>query len=750
MKRLVALLTVGWLVALQLPAHALTSKLRFVELPIDATGSDMDYDAANDLIYVAVDDAVLVYNTNGVLVDEFELDLQPGEIFLSSTSSVIYFTTDSAAFGTLDLLTSAVETLSVAELNGPAFDIVEGDPGTVYMSPMDSDGSLVQVDVSSLTVTELSNGETVANSYLAHDPDGFLYFANTTLNKVDLSIAGGPVVDSTDGAGPVKVSPTGELVAIPNALLSSSTLDLMASALGGPAFSQDGATVFFGEATITPIDTSTFQAGEEILGCSGGSGAPFEVLSSGGFVSLGFNLLCISSTPAPPQGGKSCDVNGDGRGDPIIGDPLSDFGSGSNDGGIHEYHGAFGFPEFDRTITQNTTGVLDSAQAGDRFGSVTVCGDFDKDGFDDVAVGVPRENHGTAIDAGAVNVLPGSGSGITAVDDQFWHQDVTGVVGSNETGDRFGSALASGDFNGDGFDDLAVGAPGEDITATDDGSVTVLFGSASGLVHAGNYSLHQSTPGVLGTPADGDGFGYEMTVGDFDNDGFDDLAVGLWLKDVGNDPDAGLVAILYGSASGVNGDRDQTIHQENITPAAVGERADHFGRSMSVGDFNGDGYSDLLIGTPEEDLSTVIDAGAWTVVYGSATGLDPAVSWTVDQNSPGVASVAASFERFGWTAAAGDFNGDGIDDAAVGARLGTTGVFFGESSAGLTASADTTIENLFSFSVHRSLWSDDITGEGFGDLISMNDVGSVWFGSYDGIPFAESQLLSSGHVGGSP
>ncbi len=107
--------------------------------------------------------------------------------------------------------------------------------------------------------------------------------------------------------------------------------------------------------------------------------------------------------------------------------------------------------------------------------------DFNGDGFADRAIGVPLEDVGSADDAGAVNVLYGSGGGLADAGNQVRTQDDLGGEAA-ETGDQFGAALTTGDFDGDGFADLAVGAPREDLgSAADAGTVSVLYGSASGL-----------------------------------------------------------------------------------------------------------------------------------------------------------------------------------------------------------------------------------------------------------------------------
>ena len=129
-------------------------------------------------------------------------------------------------------------------------------------------------------------------------------------------------------------------------------------------------------------------------------------------------------------------------------------------------------------------------------------------------------------DAGAVQVLYGSAAGVTARD-QLWHQGRKGIKNKLEKNDRFGQALASGDFDADGYADLAVGIPGEDIgKKRDTGAVQVLYGSPTGLT-ARDQVWHQGKPGVPGKSEAGDWFGGGLAVGDFDADGFADLAVGV-------------------------------------------------------------------------------------------------------------------------------------------------------------------------------------------------------------------------------
>ena len=150
--------------------------------------------------------------------------------------------------------------------------------------------------------------------------------------------------------------------------------------------------------------------------------------------------------------------------------------------------------------------------------------DFNGDGHADLAVGAPEEDlgaHGEIDDAGAVQVLYGSVSGLSAnlPDDQLWTQDglwtpngsVQDIKGGPETGDRFGAALATGDFNGDGYCDLAIGIPGEDISGViDGGAVQVLYGSANGLSATNNQLWTQDSDGVKFVAQSGDHFGNSL------------------------------------------------------------------------------------------------------------------------------------------------------------------------------------------------------------------------------------------------
>src|SRR6185369_11647957 len=117
-----------------------------------------------------------------------------------------------------------------------------------------------------------------------------------------------------------------------------------------------------------------------------------------------------------------------------------------------------------------------------RFGSALAAGDFDFDGFCDLAIGIPGKDVGTEAEAGAVRIMYGGAAGLGATGAQLFDQNAPLIDDVAEAGDHFGSALAARDFDGDGFADLAIGVPGEDVgAAVDAGAVNVLYGRAQGL-----------------------------------------------------------------------------------------------------------------------------------------------------------------------------------------------------------------------------------------------------------------------------
>ena len=252
-------------------------------------------------------------------------------------------------------------------------------------------------------------------------------------------------------------------------------------------------------------------------------------------------------------------------------------------------------------------------------------GDFNGDGKDDLAVGVPGENNSS----GVVNVIyagAGDGEGLVAAGNQAWAQDggPSNLDGALENGDLFGFTLTAGDYNGDGRDDLAVGVPAEHTSGNsiaDAGAVNIIYGANGGLAGAGNQIWVQNQLEGPGEQ-DNDGFGLGIASGDFNRDGFTDLAVGAPFDNTGDASNSGAVNVIYGSDSvGLVTDGNQFWSQGLLAGAL--EPGDEFGSALVGGDFDGDGTDDLAVGSPGDDVvnNTVSNGGAVNMIYGVGPAL---------------------------------------------------------------------------------------------------------------------------------
>ena len=343
------------------------------------------------------------------------------------------------------------------------------------------------------------------------------------------------------------------------------------------------------------------------------------------------------------------DFNADGFADLAIGVYGEDIGAIGSAGAVQVLLGsAIGLTSVGNQIWhQNSGGIDDTAEASDFFGSALAAGDFNADGFADLAIGVHNESVGAVAGAGMVHVLLGSGAGLTSVGSQLWSQDSGNVLDFVEAGDEFGRALATGDFNQDGFDDLAIGVPSEDLLVAGAGSVNMLLGSAAGLTDVGNDAWHQEMPGIEDTAEADDRFGHTLAAADFDADGIDDLAIGVVDEDVGALANAGAVNMLLGSPGGLSSVDDQFWSQDSGGTLGVAEADEQFGNSLAAGDFDNDGFADLAVGVFAENQGAIFAVGAVNILPGSATGLTAAGDQRWHQNSAGILDTAEFGDGFG-------------------------------------------------------------------------------------------------------
>ncbi len=497
----------------------------------------------------------------------------------------------------------------------------------------------------------------------------------------------------------------------------------------------------------------------------------------GSIVSLG----APTSAPAATHG-LHADFNGDGYADLAVGIPYDD--NGVRGGGVQVLYGRKGglSSTGSQLWTQNTLGIPDATETDDLFGDAIAAGDFDHDGFDDLAVGVPQETIGGVWSAGAVHVLYGSTTGLKSVRTQLWTQDGDGIVDAVEPGDRFGAALTADDFNDDGYDDLAVGVPGESGVGYDKeriGAAHVLYGSYAGLDDAFNQLWTQDSPDVEGVAERFDQLGETLASGDFDGDGHADLAIAAVYEDVGTRVLAGSVNVLYGSYYRLTATGNRLWHRDlaGMGGAAAYQR---FGAALGAGDFDGDGYGDLAVGAPTSEVVEG-NVGSVDLLYGSPAGLGIVRHQVLHEALPGVLGTPSMNDLFGHALAAGDWNHDGRDDLAVGVPgetisgkkfAGAVHVFHGASTGlndldGLVGFSDQVwtqgspgIEGAVESDDHfgEALTTGDFDGDGTDDLaigVFGEAIGkahgagavNVLYGRVGGITSSRDQVFHQGSAG---
>jgi hypothetical protein len=396
------------------------------------------------------------------------------------------------------------------------------------------------------------------------------------------------------------------------------------------------------------------------------------------------------------------DLNGDGYSDVAFADPNWYNGGIQNVGHVIIYRG--GPSGLNTYPSEHVVGEA----MNDQFGlSVHPAGDVDGDGFADLIVGAPYHTS-TYTQEGRAYL--------------FWgFADDPGTAPSwNGTGSQpfgsFASSVAQGDWNGDGYDDVAV----RGTQAGGFGAVYVYSGSLSGLNAAPSWA-HGSEPGA-------NAYGYAVAnAGDVNGDGYEDLLVGSF----------GAVYLYYGSAQGLSS-----------SPGWMATGNATFGAAAaSAGDVNGDGFADLIVGA-----QTYQGAGAAYLYLGSTNGPSTTADWSVVSGHAN--------EYFGCAVAScGDVNGDGRSDIVIGARgrtldqtnEGAAYVFYGSSSMSTTPDVvlqQTSANAAFGYAVASA---GDVNGDGFSDVVigapsASGGAGSVfvYMGSSSGLnPTAVSQFTGN-------
>ncbi len=380
---------------------------------------------------------------------------------------------------------------------------------------------------------------------------------------------------------------------------------------------------------------------------------------------------------------STADVNCDGRPDLIV-------GANRNPGEVYVYYGsATGYASTPSWYAQDTT---TSTGFGNRVAGI---GDLNGDGCDEIAVGAPSHNSNT----GAVYIFYGSAGGLPDAngDGKGVPSDAAWRAIGNQMWSAFGSSIVSGDFDGNGYRDLAVATPDYNVDQTDEGRIYVFFNSAAGLpATAGVGTAQLSDAGWMfesNYAYSGMGWFRGLATANVNGDAYADLIIGIRYQANGQSNE-GRVYAFYGSATGFNdAGGDKIAYPSDANWRAESDNANsYFGMSVAnAGRVNGDTFDDIIVGAYQYTNGQTYEGAAF-VFHGSATGLRTASA------GDGIVRVATESDRmlegniaystFGTqVSGAGDVDNDGFEDVIVTASTsnsGTAFIYFG-SATGVAA-----------------------------------------------------------------
>jgi hypothetical protein len=336
---------------------------------------------------------------------------------------------------------------------------------------------------------------------------------------------------------------------------------------------------------------------------------------------------------AKPHTAARGDFDGDGKSDIVVGAPggnrVKVVYTKAKPGGSHSQW------------------LMEPGGANGGFGLALAVGDFNGDGFTDLAVGAPGfTNTNDDVEEGAVFIFDGSKTGLTYSGTMFHGPD------DFDNDNEMGTSLSAGPVNADRFADLAIGNPGPAGGADSEGSVQLLFGSATGLSFTGAVGI------VSAHPVDEGDFGQSVVLADVNGDGHRDVVVG----EPGGGPGGltGDIQVFYATAKGL-GTTHRTILGSTL---GVGHG---LGSVLAAGTINKDRFADVVAGAPDATVHGRSLAGKVVVLYGGKHGLSAAHDRVLSEATPHIPGAVVSTDRFGHSVAVGNVTASARGDVIIGA-----------------------------------------------------------------------------------
>ncbi len=378
--------------------------------------------------------------------------------------------------------------------------------------------------------------------------------------------------------------------------------------------------------------------------------------------------LSVTGRPAAPWLSVIADLDGDGRPDFVFGAPGDD-DKAVDAGRIVVSLDAFAFGTTNGVTDGLNRIIIDGVNAGDRAGAaVGTIGDLNGDGIAEILVGAPGMENGALLDAGAAFVVWGSSVAAGVDLDTPFNGDGDGfAIKGQAAGDAAGTTILSiADLNGDGLADILVGAPGNDAGGSNAGAAYVVWGKSTDTI-VSLASVAAGTGGfkIIGEDSNDAAGSVLGTVADLNGDGKAEILIGTPDSALGG-ANSGAVFVVFGKASGT------AVDLTNVAAGVggfviKGAAQDDAGAAVSgLGDINGDGKADILVGAPRSDSAYVVFGKADTAAVDLAAvalgtgGFRILAETTGDLDSLSIAG-------------GGDLNGDGISDLVIGAANNSEG-----------------------------------------------------------------------------